>query len=62
MKAEKIASHMNCAIRVALETLAVIRGRLDPLKYPRHFPATNKWVRQCYNEPPKSEIKMEALY
>lgn len=61
MKTARIAAHMNCTPFTAAVTLAVIRGELDPLKYPRRFPATDKWVRSCYNKPRKSEVKLHAL-
>ena len=61
MKIENIQKHMQCSLRKATTALAIIRGQLDPLKYPRHFPATDEWARSCYSRLPKSDAKLSAL-
>jgi len=61
MKAERIQSHLNTTRRKACIALAIIRGQLDPLKYPLHFPATYKWANGCYNPLPAKDCKLSAL-
>lgn len=61
MNAQKIASHLSISTRKACIVLAIIRGHLDPLKYPAHFPATDRWARQRYNPLPAKDAKLSAL-
>lgn len=61
MKIESIQSHLSISRRKAAAVLAIIRGQLDPLKYPLHFPATDKWSRSCCNPLPAKDCKLSAL-
>jgi hypothetical protein len=61
MNAPKIATHLAISHRKACIVLAIIRGQLDPLKYPKHFPATDNWTRQCYHQPKAKDLKLSAL-
>lgn len=61
MNTAKIASHLDISPRKAATVLAIIRGQLDPLKYPGHFPATTKWANSCYNPLPAKDCKLSAL-
>ncbi len=61
MTSQKIASHLSISLRKATIALAIIRGQLDPLNYPGHFPATEKWARSCYNPLPAKDTKLAAL-
>lgn len=61
MKASNIASHLNISLRKACIALAIIRGQIEPLNYPKHFPQTEKWVNSCYNPLPAKDRKLSAL-
>lgn len=61
MTTQQIALHLSISPRKAALTLAISRGQLDPLKYPTHFPATDKWARSCYNPLPATDAKLSAL-
>ncbi len=61
MKTQQIASHLNISARQAALVLAIIRGQLEPLNYPKHFPATEKWANSCYNPLPAKDRKLSAL-
>ncbi len=61
MKTESIQKHLQITPRKAAIALSIIRGKLDPLKYPKHFPATDSWANSCYNPLPKSDAKLSAL-
>lgn len=61
MKTENIQSHLSISRRKAATVLAIIRGQLDPLKYPAHFPATVSWANSCYNPLPAKDAKLSAL-
>lgn len=61
MTSQKIASHLSISLRKAAIVLSVIRGQLDPLSYPKHFPATDQWARQCYHPLPAKDAKLSAL-
>lgn len=61
IKASRIAESFRVTSFEANLALLIIRGRIDPLAHPRRFPATARWIGQCYNLPRKSEIKLAAL-
>ncbi len=61
MTTTKIASHLSISLRQAAICLAIMRGQLDPLKYPKHFPATDKWASSCYHPLPAKDCKLSAL-
>lgn len=61
MKSTRIASHLGISLRKASIVLAIIQGQLDPLKYPKHFPQTDKWANSCYNPLPAKDCKLSAL-
>lgn len=61
MKTDRIASHLNISKRKAALTLAILRGQLDPLKYPAHFQHTQKWVNSCHHHPEPKDVKLSAL-
>jgi len=61
MTTQQIASHLGISLRKAAIVLALIRGQLDPLSYPSHFPETDTWVHQCHYLPRQSERVLSAL-
>jgi len=61
MNAQKVSEHLDVSMFKANQILLVIRGRVNPLDYPKRFPKTNSWVKCCYNLPKLNEIRLEAI-
>ena len=61
MKPQRIAETFRVSPFTANLALLIIRGRVNPAEHPRRFPVTDRWIRSCYHQPPRQEIKLEAL-
>lgn len=61
MNASAIAQTFRTTLFSANVALSIIRGRINPLDFPRRFPKTYDWAWKCYTSPRTSEIKLEAL-
>lgn len=61
MTANKLSKSLSISLFKANQVLLIIRGRVNPIDYPKRFPKTNKWVSSCYNLPKLNEIRLEAI-
>lgn len=58
--AAKIAARLGCDVETAKTARKLMRGEIKITDNPA-FPATNAWIRSCYNRPRRVELILSAL-